>query len=187
MAIIINVTIITMQRNIIGWTILLVVTIGLVWWYVMRAPTPTIIPDETPDNIATSTGPIAYKDLIRVNSPMPVERGGLPITSPLTIEGEARGNWFFEATFPVLLTNWDGLIIAEHYAEAILDPDDPDSTWMTTEYVPFRAVLTFDSPFATSSPDFMKRGSLILQKSNASGLPEHDDALEYVIEFTQSE
>jgi Tfp pilus assembly protein PilZ len=40
------------------------------------------------------------------------------ITSPLVIKGEARGPWFFEASFPVFLTDWDGLIIAEGIATA---------------------------------------------------------------------
>ncbi len=36
-------------------------------------------------------------DLIRLSSPRP----GEVVTSPLTIRGEARGYWFFEASFPV--------------------------------------------------------------------------------------
>ena len=108
-------------------------------------------------------------DLIVVDSPLP----NSVITSPLVIKGRARGNWFFEATFPVVLTNWDGLIIAEGYAQA-------DGEWMTTEYVPFTATLNFTKP---ADANVRPQGILILQKSNASGLPEHDDALEYWIKF----
>jgi hypothetical protein len=108
-------------------------------------------------------------------------REGQTISSPLTITGEARGMWFFEASFPVVLTNWDGLIIAEVPAEAVLDPSNPDSTWMTEEYVPFSATLTFTTP--TPGDPAVNRGSLILHKSNASGLPEHDDAYELQVVF----
>jgi hypothetical protein len=108
-------------------------------------------------------------------------REGETISSPLTITGEARGMWFFEASFPVVLTNWDGLIIAEVPAEAVLDPNNPDSTWMTEEYVPFSATITFTTP--TPGDPAVNRGSLILQKSNASGLPEHDDAYELQVVF----
>src|SRR3989344_2213452 len=73
-----------------------------------------------------------YKDLIRVTSPKP----GDVVTSPLVIKGEARGTWFFEASFPVNLTNWDGLIISEHFAQA-------KSDWMTEDYVPFEATIEF--------------------------------------------
>ncbi len=118
---------------------------------------------EMPEELATTTG---NTDIIRLTSP----RSGEAIESPLIITGEARGPWYFEATFPVVLTDWDGLIIAQHYAEA-------QDSWMTTEYVPFRAVLEFEKPA------YGERGSLILRKSNASGLPEHDDALEISIKF----
>ncbi len=93
------------------------------------------------------------------------------VSSPLRIEGKARGNWFFEATFPVVLTNWDGLIIAQGYATA-------QGEWMTEEFVPFTAELTFISDTTVSN-----RGSLILQKSNPSGLPENDDAYEIEVFF----
>ncbi len=93
------------------------------------------------------------------------------ITSPLTIMGEARGNWFFEATFPVVLTDWNGLIIAEGFATAQED-------WMTEEFVPFEAELTFTPDTSVSD-----RGFLILQKSNPSDVPENDDAYEITIYF----
>ncbi|MEX0930901.1 MAG: Gmad2 immunoglobulin-like domain-containing protein, partial [Candidatus Paceibacterota bacterium] len=100
------------------------------------------------------------------------------IESPLTITGEARGNWYFEATFPIILTNWDGLIIAEGFATA-------DGEWMTEEFVPFTALLEFENPYTAGDPDFMKRGSLILQRANASGLPENDAALEIRVHFAE--
>ncbi|KKW44760.1 MAG: hypothetical protein UY95_C0018G0005 [Parcubacteria group bacterium GW2011_GWA2_56_7] len=102
--------------------------------------------------------------LIRLTNPRPNER----ISSPLLITGEARGYWFFEATFPVVLTNWDGLIIAQGYATAL-------DEWMTEDFVPFSATLDFDPN------QVYPRGALILQKSNPSGLPEHDDAFEIPI------
>lgn len=113
-----------------------------------------------------------YKDLIRITSPKP----GDVITSPLTIRGEARGNWYFEASFPVSLTNWDGLIIAEHYAQA-------QGEWMTEEYVPFESTIEFTVPANPTNQDFMKNGYLILKKDNPSGLPEHDDAFEIPVKF----
>ena len=122
------------------------------------------------NNAATSS----VMDLIRNVS---VEADDV-IESPLVIEGEARGPWYFEATFPVILTNWDGLIIAEGYAEATGD-------WMTEEFVPFTATLEYTSPYTAGDPDFMKRGSLILQKANASGLPEHDAAYEITVYFAE--
>lgn len=110
--------------------------------------------------------------LIKTDSPSPNET----IESPLTIRGEARGTWFFEATFPIVLVDWDGLIIAEGYAEATDD-------WMTEQFVPYEATFTFESPVTENSPEFMHRGTLIFQKANPSGLPEHADAYEIPVQF----
>ena len=107
-------------------------------------------------------------NLIRLLSPLPNQS----VTSPLVITGEARGNWFFEASFPVFLTDWDGRIIAQGIATA-------KSEWMTTEFVPFEATLTFSVDKAAYS----NRGTLILKKDNPSGLPEHDDALEIPLQI----
>ena len=82
----------------------------------------------------------------------------------------------FEASFPVILTNWDGLIIAEGYATA-------EDSWMTEDFVPFVATIEFVSPYQEGDEDFMSRGTLILKKDNPSGLPENDDALELPILF----
>ena len=92
------------------------------------------------------------------------------IVSPLTVTGQARGTWFFEASFPVVLTDWDGKIIASGIATAKED-------WMTENFVPFEATLTF------TKPAYKNNGFLILKKDNPSGLPEFDQAYEIPISF----
>lgn len=111
-------------------------------------------------------------DLIVLTSPVP---NGV-VSNPLMLSGQARGYWYFEASFPIIITNWDGLIIAEGYATA-------DGDWMTEEFVPFTASVEFENPYVVGQPDFMKRGSLILKKDNPSALPENDNALEIPIFF----
>lgn len=107
---------------------------------------------------------------IMVTSPS----SGQKITSPLRISGRARGQWYFEASFPVVLTDWDGKIIAEGIATA-------EGEWMTTEFVPFSATLDFDIP--PDVGDFSNKGTLILKKDNPSGIPAFDDALEIPVLF----
>lgn len=121
-------------------------------------------PPEVPADIQAHID--EHADLIRLESPEPLA----VIESPLEVTGRARGSWYFEASFPVVLVNWDGLIIAEGVATA-------DGDWMTEEFVPFRASLEFETP------DYGERGTIILQKHNASGLSEHDDALEVPVRF----
>lgn len=118
----------------------------------------------------------AKSDLIQLSTPAP----GAVIESRQPIIGKARGNWFFEASFPIVLTDWDGKIIAERPATAV-------GEWMTEDFVPFTAILDFESPYHEGDPDFMQNGMLILQKDNPSGLPEHDDALEIPVKFAPAE
>lgn len=156
----------------------LLVTVALGVW-VFFDPNSAMAPgnDNEPAEVPAIPADIqaqidAKADLIRLNTPSPNQS----ISSPLTISGQARGTWFFEASFPVVLTDWDGKIIAEHYATA-------DGEWMTEDFVPFSTELEFDNPYQTGNPDFMRRGTLILKKDNPSGLPENDDALEIPIFF----
>jgi len=109
---------------------------------------------------------LALIDKIKINNPRPNQM----ISSPLTITGQARGTWFFEASFPVVLTDWYGLIIAQGIATA-------KSDWMTEDFVPFEATLTFNTP------TYKNNGNLILKRDNPSGLPEYDEALEIPVFF----
>ncbi|MFZ2253173.1 MAG: Gmad2 immunoglobulin-like domain-containing protein [Minisyncoccia bacterium] len=121
---------------------------------------------ECPTQNATSSDA-----LIIIDTPQPYQK----ITSPVTITGKARGNWFFEASFPITIVNWDGLIIGQGIATA-------EGDWMTTEFVPFAATISYS--FATTTP--YDRGALILKKDNPSGLPEYDDAREIPIIFSET-
>ncbi len=107
-------------------------------------------------------------DLIRVTVPTPQS----VISSPVTITGVARGTWFFEASFPISIVNWDGLIIGEGIATA-------QSDWMTEDFVPFTANITYTIDPQTP----YNRGAIILKKDNPSGLPEHDAAIEIPVTF----
>lgn len=104
-------------------------------------------------------------DLITIDSPRPNDI----VTTPLTIRGEARGTWYFEATFPVKIVDSDGNVLGQSYAQA-------QDEWMTEEFVPFESTLTFDPGDATE-------GVLVLEKDNPSGLPENDDQLRIPVYF----
>ncbi len=126
-------------------------------------PTPTST-NPTP----TSTNPTptsSVSDLIRVTQPQP----NASITSPVIIEGRARGNWFFEASFPVRIVDANGRTLGSGAAQA-------QGNWMTTEFVPFRVVLDYSVPTTT-------RGTLILEKDNPSGLPQNARELRIPIVF----
>jgi hypothetical protein len=103
---------------------------------------------------------------VKISNPEPNKE----INSPLTVIGSAKGSWFFEGSFPAMLADWDGRIIAETQARA-------QEEWMTDGFVSFRAELEFDKP------ELYNNGTLILQKANPSGLPENDESVEIPVKF----
>lgn len=105
-------------------------------------------------------------DLIMLESPRP----GQVILSPLVIKGKARGNWYFEASFPARLIDANGKVLA-------IMPIQASGEWMTREFVPFTATMNFTMPST-------KSGTLILQKDNPSGLSENADELRIPIIFS---
>ena len=114
---------------------------------------------------SSSSADAQAHDMIELESPASNDI----VTSPLTITGQARGNWYFEASFPVELLDANGNRLAMHYAEA-------QGEWMTTEFVPFKSTITFLTPTTPT-------GTLILHKDNPSGLPENDDSIRIPVRF----
>ncbi|MEK7619588.1 MAG: Gmad2 immunoglobulin-like domain-containing protein [Patescibacteria group bacterium] len=84
------------------------------------------------------------------------------ISSPASISGQARGQWFFEASFPVRLFDSNGTLVATTIATA---RPSPGKDWMTPDFVPFTATLEF--PRVSS-----ETGMLVFENDNPSGLPE---------------
>ena len=82
-------------------------------------------------------------------------------SSPLRIVGEARGTWYFEASFAIRLLGPDGDELGVAVAQA-------QAPWMTEDFVPFEAELSFAAPTDACL-------TLVLEKANPSDLPEHDD------------
>ncbi len=126
----------------------------------------TQCPTPTQDDIQTHID--SKKDFIVVTSPT----RDTAVDSPLVVTGLARGTWYFEASFPIVVVDWDGLIIGEGYAEA-------QSDWMTEDFVPFKGTVSFTVPENTP----YRRGAIIFKKDNPSGEPERDDALEIPVTF----
>jgi hypothetical protein len=108
-------------------------------------------------------------DLIHVLEPI----AGDIVRSPLMVSGEARGTWYFEATFPLTLIDTEGNVIAQSYATA-------DGDWMTEDFVPFTGEIVFSAQDELGSP---AQALLIFGKSNPSGLPEHDAAIGVPVEL----
>lgn len=85
------------------------------------------------------------------------------VQSPLLLQGEARGSWFFEAILPANIEDVEGNMLAEQRLQA-------QENWMTTDFVSFSGTIVFD--VSEETPAF-----LVIRKNNPSGLPENADAV----------
>ncbi len=101
----------------------------------------------------------SVSDFIHVTSPKPND----VIKSPVNITGEARGTWYFEASFPIKLYDANNKLLGTVAAQAQGD-------WMTNNFVPFKATMNFAA--STTST-----GTMVFEKDNPSGLPQN--AMEY--------
>lgn len=105
-------------------------------------------------------------DSLKITSP----EAGAVVSAPLVVKGEAKGSWYFEASFPILLVDEAGHELARATAQAQGD-------WMTEAFVRFEATFdTFDIGTASA-------GKLVFKKDNPSGLPENDESFEMPVQF----
>ncbi|MDO8592815.1 MAG: GerMN domain-containing protein [bacterium] len=100
-----------------------------------------------------SQPPSAPAEII-VDSPRPNQT----VASPFLLKGKARGNWYFEASFPVRLLD-------DRDKELLVVPVQAKGDWMTADYVPFEQLVAYHISATTSAV-------LVLQNDNPSGLPE---------------
>lgn len=127
------------------------------------APIPVSTSMVTP--ILTSTIGLDLSNLIRLEEP----KSGQSVKSPLVVSGQARGNWYFEASFPVKILDANGV-------ELGVVPAQAQGEWMTENFVGFKAVLYFKKPSTAT-------GTLVLKKDNPSGLAQNDAELRIPVKF----
>lgn len=121
------------------------------------------VPDD--DHQASSQSSQMTNADIRPDLPKPFTL----VKSPLTVTGQARGSWYFEASFPVKLLDAHGKDIA-------VTPAQAQGEWMTEDFVPYTALLEFTKPLTST-------GTLVLQKDNPSGMPEYDASVTIPVIF----
>ncbi len=105
----------------------------------------------------------ASEDLIVVSTPTP----GEDLPKQFTVSGNARGMWYFEASFPVEVRDDSHTVLWQGPATA-------NGEWMTTDFVPFSVEVNIASAYTGVA-------TLVLKKDNPSGLPEHDASVEFPI------
>lgn len=147
------------------YLILGILIIGFLFWFqishkknVMQEP---VI--ETPKITYVNTN----NDIIVPELPFP----GAVTGKEFSVIGKARGNWYFEASFPLEVIDQNGNTLVKSYATA-------QGEWMTNEFVPFKGeIKILDS--------YIGPATLVLHKDNASGEPQLDASISFpiVIEY----
>ncbi|MFA6410624.1 MAG: DUF333 domain-containing protein [Candidatus Buchananbacteria bacterium] len=95
---------------------------------------------------------------------------------PLEITGQAKGSWFFEASFPIKLLDEKNQVIAQTVATAQGD-------WMTQNFVDFKAILVG----SILSQAGQIPVTLVLERDNPSGLPQNDEKISIPLILNQPE
>jgi hypothetical protein len=141
---------------IVAIVLFILLIVGVITLFLIpRQPSPAQIGGSTAtttDQTPPDYGEASIDNLVTVTAP----RKDASVTSPLTITGKARGNWYFEASAPVELRDANGDTIAQGHLTAQGD-------WMTQDFVPFTATLTFTQQPSGST------GILVLKNDNPSG------------------
>lgn len=123
---------------------------------------------ENTGETASSTVPVSdLIDQIRVTS----VSGNQEVSSPVVIQGQARGNWFFEEKFLVQVTDEAGKVLGRTNAQAKGDVT-PE------EFIPFIATVDFPTPSGVT-------GYIVLQKMTALGTVETGMSLKVPVYFAQ--
>lgn len=150
--------------------LLVIIVVAGLGYYLMREkgtsslppieniPTTSSSTNPTPTSSGSSTSTTAttsMTNLIKVTSPA----ANTIIKSPVTVTGQARGTWYFEASFPIKIKDANGQVLGSIPAQA-------QGEWMTTEFVPFKASVSFASSTTAT-------GFIVLEKDNPSGLPQN--------------
>lgn len=109
--------------------------------------------------------------------------GEIVVIEPLTenisnsfyIYGKAKGNWFFEAEFPVQLYNQDNELIAQTNLRAMGD-------WMSSDFVYFSGSMEFN----LDKELLGQKGYLRFFSANPSGLIENQKVFEIPVKFVEN-
>ena len=109
----------------------------------------------------------ADESIIVIDDPAP----GSIVSSRINTHGMARGYWFFEASFPIVVEDENGNVIGQHFAGA---QDD----WMTEDMVLFESAIELDV-----KPKSGTRGVIRYIRDNPSDLPENSGSVEIPVVF----
>jgi hypothetical protein len=123
----------------------------------------TLMQEEAVPSVSQRKYRNASADNIVVSKPLPEEK----VVQTFSVQGEARGGWYSEASFPIEVEDANGQLLTTSIAQA-------QGEWMTELFVPFSASVTIPNTYHGSA-------TVVLKKDNPSGMSENDGSLSFPI------
>ena len=139
--------------------VIVVILIALIFDFGRKGNDATVLNVSASSTFDQNSSPVSEM-LIVVNN----IKDNQKVSNPIKITGKARGNWFFEASFPIKLIDVNENVLGTAIAQA-------EGDWMTTDFVNFTAELEYSKSTSTD------RALLILSNDNPSDKPELDKAI----------
>lgn len=158
------------MKNIVLVLIAIVVIIGA--WLLLRKPayTTPLTSTSTPVSTNTPSDSINNGSSSATSTDSDSTAGGMisiatpkvnsSVSSPISLAGQAKGGWYFEASAPVKVINKSGQTLGEGHIQATGD-------WMTPEFVPFTGSVSYTLPSGATSTE----GFVVFMNDNPSGDP----------------
>lgn len=147
-----------MKAQKIIFSLMAIVVICLVFWFGFFSTKNT--KEQLPENIKYIN---SSKDLILVDTPQP----SAVVGKEFSILGRARGTWYFEASFPIVVLDDQGDLLANGVAQAQGD-------WMTPNFVEFKADIKVPETYIGGV-------TIVLKKDNPSGDPARDASISFPV------
>jgi hypothetical protein len=145
-----------MTKYFIALFALLIIAAG---YFLFTTPAPTTESQLSVEHVEQqpqTPAPVQNDVGITVDSPVAMQQ----ISGVAQITGQARGSWYFEGSFPIILLDGNSNEVAYGIATA-------EDEWMTEAYVPFAGEI--DTTGLAAGTYFV-----MLKKDNPSGEPQND-------------
>ena len=158
----------TKTQYAIAIVLALVIVLGGVALVAMPGKTEAPTVDELPVTDPSQQGQPTYQNATPNDIVVTLPYPGAVTGKEFSVRGKARGYWFFEASFPVVVYDAAG----EELAVGLANPEPPGTEWMTTEFIDFKADLVVPQTYIGPAV-------LVLKKDNPSGEPERDASVSF--------
>ena len=144
-----------------GLAMLLFIVILVLAYFLFATPAPQ--PSDSNNGTPTTT-PVTVTRVGTLSERVVIvaPAAGAAVQSTFTVSGQAPGNWYFEASFPIEVRDMSGNQLLKLPAQA-------EGEWMTTELVAFSVSITVSN--------YTGPALLIIHRDNPSALPENDSSV----------